>query len=34
MEVIRVYTSYGYELDGIEYATLDEAYEAQESDSK
>lgn len=24
------YTDYGYELDGIEYATVDEAYEDQE----
>jgi len=24
------YTEYGYELDGVEYATVDEAYEAQE----
>ncbi len=24
------YTEYGYELDGIEYATVDEAYEDQQ----
>ena len=26
-EVRTVYTDYGYEMDGIEYATIDEAYE-------
>lgn len=26
---VNGYTEYGYELDGIEYATVDEAYEAQ-----
>lgn len=30
MEVIQVYTSYGYELDGVLYATIEEAYESQQ----
>lgn len=25
------YTEYGYELNGVEYATVDEAYEADET---
>ena len=26
------YTEYGYELNGVEYATIDEAYEAQDGE--
>ena len=26
----RMYTDYGYEMNGIEYATIDEAYEHSE----
>ena len=26
------YTEYGYSLDGVEYATIDEAWEAQNDD--
>ena len=29
-----MYTDYGYELDGVEYATVDEAHEADDSETE